>query len=635
MAVLGTHQASPRVLYLAGVGRSGSTLLERMLGEVDGVCSVGELAHLWSRGVVGNELCGCGLPFRDCPFWSKVGEVAFGDWDAIDTAGILRLQRTIDEVGRIPLTFLPWLSPTFRRAQREYQSLYESLCRAIAEVSGTGLVVDASKRTGLAYALRSIRGIDLRFLHVVRDSPAVAFSWTKRVRRPEAVETPSYMPTFSPARTAFLWSLHSALVESLRFAAGKVIRLRYEDFIDSPRAELGRVLAFAGASTTTGLSFLDSDRVMLQATHTVAGNPMRFQTGEVQLLRDERWRQGLSRRHALTVAALTWPLRRAYGYPAKSPVHRPRPAAAAAPDSAPTVNVVLPTRSRPELMRRALASIVAQDYPGDITVTVVFDGTKPDHSLEQDVPGRMVRVLSNNRTPGLCGARNTGIVAEITDLIAFCDDDDEWSADKLARQVAMLQARPDAEFCTTGMVVDYQDAATTRLAGTDTVDYDALLRSRMAMLHSSSFLMWRNALTQGIGLMDEAIPGGMCEDWDLLLRASRRHPIAHVDEPLIRVLWSGGSYFSDQWGLKNEAHEWMLDRHPDIRNSPVGAGRVYGQLAFGHAALSNRRESMRWSLRAVRSNWREPRAYLALLVAAGAVSDGAVLRRLHIHGRGI
>jgi glycosyltransferase involved in cell wall biosynthesis len=352
------------------------------------------------------------------------------------------------------------------------------------------------------------------------------------------------------------------------------------------------------------------------------------------LRRDEAWRRELPKRQARTVTALTWPLRRAFGHTDETR-RRARPDGAVLTDRAPAVNVVLPTRDRPELLRRALASILAQDYIGDITVTVVFDQTRPDHSLEQDVPGRSVRVLANSRTPGLCGTRNTGILADDADLVAFCDDDDEWSVDKLTRQVERMEASPESEFCSTGMVVDYENAATTRLAGADTVGYDALLRSRMAMLHSSSFLMRRSALLEGIGLMDEEIPGGMCEDWDLLLRASRRRPIVHVDEPLVRVLWSQGSYFSDQWQLKNEAHEWMLARHPDITTSPVGAGRVYGQLAFGHAALANRRESVRWSLRAVRSNWREPRAYLALLVAAGVISDGAVLRRLHIHGRGV
>ena len=68
----------PRVLYLGGLGRSGTTVLERVLGELPGTCSVGELVHLWRRGVLDDETCGCGEPFSRCPFWSEVLRDAFG-----------------------------------------------------------------------------------------------------------------------------------------------------------------------------------------------------------------------------------------------------------------------------------------------------------------------------------------------------------------------------------------------------------------------------------------------------------------------------------------------------------------------------------------------------------------------------
>ncbi len=70
----------PTVLYLGGLGRSGTTVLERVLGELPGVCSVGELVHLWRRGVLDGETCGCGRSFGSCPFWAEVGRVAFGGW---------------------------------------------------------------------------------------------------------------------------------------------------------------------------------------------------------------------------------------------------------------------------------------------------------------------------------------------------------------------------------------------------------------------------------------------------------------------------------------------------------------------------------------------------------------------------
>src|SRR6266545_3862920 len=77
-------QATTQVLYLGGLGRSGTTLLERLLGELPGAISLGEVVHLWERGVVDGERCGCGKSFRDCAFWNEVGQAAFGGWDHVD-----------------------------------------------------------------------------------------------------------------------------------------------------------------------------------------------------------------------------------------------------------------------------------------------------------------------------------------------------------------------------------------------------------------------------------------------------------------------------------------------------------------------------------------------------------------------
>ncbi|MEP6666370.1 MAG: glycosyltransferase family 2 protein [Nocardioidaceae bacterium] len=298
------------------------------------------------------------------------------------------------------------------------------------------------------------------------------------------------------------------------------------------------------------------------------------------------------------------------------------------------VGVVLVTHNRPTLMRRALASILDQDYVGTIDVVVVFDRTSPDHSLELSEPHRRVRVMANDRTSGLAGGRNTGVLALDTDLVGFCDDDDVWLAGKLKAQVRRLASTPDAEFVTTAMRVDCDDVLTIRRANTNEVTISHMARSRMAMLHSSSFLFRRSAMLNGFGLVDETLPRSMAEDWDLLLRAARRRPILHVDEPLIEVLWGQTSYFSDAWRDKNAAHSWLLENHPEIGRDPVGAGLQYSKLAFGHAVLGERRTALRYARQAIRSNWKEPRTVLALCVTAGVPGDW-IQHQLNRRGRGI
>lgn len=300
----------------------------------------------------------------------------------------------------------------------------------------------------------------------------------------------------------------------------------------------------------------------------------------------------------------------------------------------PSVEVIIPTHDRPELLARAIDAARQQDYPGPLRIAVVFDRADPDRSLEADgqVP---VRVIANSRTPGLAGARNSGIVTSSADFVAFCDDDDEWLPGKLRRQMERVQDEPGVQFVTTSIRVDFDDRQSPRYAGTGTVTHEQLLASRMAMLHSSTFLVWRRYLTHEIGLVNEDSPSSQNEDWELLLRASHHRPIAHVDEPLVAVRWGSASLFSRAWDSKIRGAEWILECFPEIRRSRVGYARVLGQIAFAHAALAQRRQAVRWAIRAQRIRPGEPRGYLALAVALGILPTRVVLERLHRHGRGV
>jgi glycosyltransferase involved in cell wall biosynthesis len=300
----------------------------------------------------------------------------------------------------------------------------------------------------------------------------------------------------------------------------------------------------------------------------------------------------------------------------------------------PSVGVVIPTRNRPELMLRALDAVLAQDYAGPLRVIVVYDGTPPEYLLARSEP-HQVMVLANWRAPGLAGTRNTGILGLDTDLVAFCDDDDRWLPVKLTAQVSALLATPGAEFVTCAIEVEHEGNVVPRRAGQTSVVLDDLIRSRMAMLHSSTFVVRREAVRGGLGLFAEDAPGSQNEDWDMLLRAAKRAPVVHVDEPLVRVLWGRSSHFAYEYATKISSLRWMMTRHPEIRGCRPGAARVYGQLACWSAASGNRRDAWLWSREAVRNNWREPRTAIAIAAATGVVSVDRVLGALHRRGHGI
>jgi hypothetical protein len=100
-------------------------------------------------------------------------------------------------------------------------------------------------------------------------------------------------------------------------------------------------------------------------------------------------------------------------------------------------------------------------------------------------------------------------------------------------------------------------------------------------------------------------------------------------------LWSQRSYFTARWATIVTALEWLLDRYPEFQRVPSGEARVSGQIAFASAAQGKRSDAMRWVGHTLRRNPTEPRAYLALTVASGAVSADTVLKRLHAVGKGI
>ena len=97
-----------KVLYVAGWGRSGSTVLTNILGEVDGFVSVGEVNFLWQHGLIENRLCGCGVPFRECEEWTKILDRAFGGADSVDPHRMVRLQNAGVRTRHVPLMLTPW-----------------------------------------------------------------------------------------------------------------------------------------------------------------------------------------------------------------------------------------------------------------------------------------------------------------------------------------------------------------------------------------------------------------------------------------------------------------------------------------------------------------------------------------------
>jgi glycosyltransferase involved in cell wall biosynthesis len=300
----------------------------------------------------------------------------------------------------------------------------------------------------------------------------------------------------------------------------------------------------------------------------------------------------------------------------------------------PAVSVVIATRDRPQLLAQAVEAVLAQDYPGPVQCVVVFDQAEPEAALARADPGRSVVVVANDRTPGLAGARNAGAAASSGELLAFCDDDDEWLPAKLRLQEGRLR-ETGADVVVSGIHVNHGGKTITRVPRPEDVTQAELLRRRVMEAHPSTVVVRREAFFDKIGLVDEEIPGSYGEDYDWMLRAAAAGPIAVVSEPLVTVLWGRTSHFNRRWRTISDALQYLLRKHPGFADDPRGLARVQGQIAFAHAALGERSQARVWAVRALRLSWRERRAYLALLVALRLLTADRVLRLAHTTGRGI
>ncbi len=304
------------VLYIGGWGRSGSTLLAHVLADVPGFVSVGELRYVWQAGPAGNELCGCGLAFAECPFWSAVGQEAFGGWDAVDVDEVLALESAVLRHRNVPLLAMGRIAPEHARRVSRYADLTAQLYRAILTVSGASVVVDSTKNPPYAYFLRAAEasGLRLQVLHLVRDSRGVVYSWMKRVARPEVTDGgDAYFQEFSPVKAGMRWMQCNLAFDALRRLGVPTVRMRYESLAADPRGELEKMFASMGEAGAHDLSAV-GDSVQVAGQHSVRGNPMRFAHGRQEVRADEAWRTGMARKTRSLVVLVTWPLLLRYGY---------------------------------------------------------------------------------------------------------------------------------------------------------------------------------------------------------------------------------------------------------------------------------------------------------------------------------
>lgn len=221
------------------------------------------------------------------------------------------------------------------------------------------------------------------------------------------------------------------------------------------------------------------------------------------------------------------------------------------------VSVVIPAYNARDTLGVALESVLSQTFR-DREVIVVDDGSTDDTREVAEAFGSGVTCISRPNG-GVSSARNAGIERAAGRYVAFLDADDRWAPDKLARQVALLDARSEVGLCFVGAKrVDGGMNVLERMPAVEHPDFTAaLLLGSQVVTACSSSSVTRRELLVAIGGFDSRF--SQCADWDFALRMSLRTRIAAIDEPLVLYRTAAGNMSSDI-GLLERDTFGVLDR---------------------------------------------------------------------------
>lgn len=309
-----------RVVYVMGAGRSGSTVLDVILGSHPEVFGTGELIHIFREEALHRANCACGEPRDECPVWTQVRDRWCELTGQSDILNHRELYRRFCHIQSLDLGLKSWMRLR-RREDRQSDQLKQclqqtsALYQAIAEVSGRRVIVESSKNPLRARLLSLSGDLDVRLIHLVRDARGVAWSRMKALHKSRDSGVPREIRPRPITVSAAYWSLMNRYSEQVRhaFPERPSIRIHYEDLVGWPSDTLRAIGDLAGVDYTDVATRLAAGEPM-NPGHVYAGNRVRT-GGPIQLHHDCEWAENLTPRQQRIIWRMTAARMKRYGYP--------------------------------------------------------------------------------------------------------------------------------------------------------------------------------------------------------------------------------------------------------------------------------------------------------------------------------
>jgi len=298
-----------KILYIAGYGRSGSTVLNIVLGNHSDIVGVGEVSLLLNDWIAPDHVCACGKPYDKCEFWSSL-------FQSPPSAKLVQSVRKIEKLSFVPCLLLGLIREDNRQVYRAYQ---EMLFDHIASSTGKSIIIDSSKSAryiaGRPLALKKLAGENVYVLHLVRNGINTVESLAVKGSN-WAIEGLTENRKWQGIRAVLGWTIANIWASAMGrlLDADHYMLLRYEDFIAHPAATLMRIGDFCGFDAKELVERVNRDDCF-KVGHLVGGNRVRLRR-EIRIQKSREQDQGkrLKLYHRLLFVIVARWLSRYYGY---------------------------------------------------------------------------------------------------------------------------------------------------------------------------------------------------------------------------------------------------------------------------------------------------------------------------------
>lgn len=300
-----------KIIYIAGYGRSGSTLLERVLNCNKNVFALGEVSNLLFLINDKGSLCSCGKHLYQCDFWNKI----IRNIKNLDISKLRKIQYRFESING----YIEYIYTKNCYQKNIYRNFLIQLFKKIMQnvPEDVEYIIDSSKTARASFfrpiVLSKIASLNVKMIHLVRDGKGCMWSNLKGSnRRMEKGLEPHIL--FAALRTAISWLLANiaAHIFQITHPAEDYCRIKYEDFVGDPAGTLIKLGKFLGVSFDQQIELLNNGG-SIPLGHQLSGNRLRSQK-RITLQMDVEWKKKLRLYHKLLFWLLDWPLALLYGY---------------------------------------------------------------------------------------------------------------------------------------------------------------------------------------------------------------------------------------------------------------------------------------------------------------------------------